>query len=57
MIGSFEDGQVVIRMSVMDAKSIASELFYTIDYRPDEHPEYAALQAALYQGLGREKRA
>lgn len=50
MIGSFEDGQVVIRMSKAEANSLLGELHYTIDYRPAEHPEYENLQRALNQG-------
>ena len=50
MIGSFEDGQVVIRMSRNEASCLLSELHYTIDYRPEEHPEYENLQRALNQG-------
>lgn len=50
MNGSFEDGQVVIRMSAMEANSLLGELFYTIDYKPEDHPEYAALEVALIDG-------
>lgn len=50
MNGSFEDGQVVIRMSKAEASSLLGELHYTIDYRPEEHPEYAALEVALIDG-------
>jgi hypothetical protein len=49
--GSFEDGQVVIRMSKAEADRLTCELFYTIDYRPEENPEYAALESALHKAL------
>lgn len=57
MKGSFEDGEVVIRMSRVDADALATNLMYTIDYREEEHPDYHLLQQALYQGLGEGERA
>jgi hypothetical protein len=49
--GSFEDDQVVIRMSKAEANGLLGELFYTIDYMPEQYPEYASLEAALHEGL------
>ena len=57
MIGSWEDGEVILHMSVSEAKCLVEELFYTIDYRPEEYPDYDALQRALHQGLRRREGA
>lgn len=51
MNGSFEDDQVIIRMSKAEANGLLGELFYTIDYMPEQYPEYASLEAALSEGL------
>jgi hypothetical protein len=52
MNGSFEEDMVVIRMTRSEASSLASELFYTIDYRPEGYPVYTDLQEAVYDALG-----
>jgi hypothetical protein len=46
-----DDGNVVYKMGTMDVKSLSGELFYTIDYRPEQYPEYAALKNALDRWL------
>jgi len=58
MNGSYEGGEVVIRMSPMEANSLKQELFYTIDYMPEEHEDYVHLWDALSAGLvGKGERA
>jgi hypothetical protein len=45
------NGDIIYEMNKMDVTCLSSELFYTIDYRPEEWPEYEALREALDRWL------
>lgn len=42
-----QDGKEWMHIDRSDVSSLSAELFYTIDYRPDEHPDYDDLKTAL----------
>jgi hypothetical protein len=47
-----QDGDVYLQLDRADVSELARSLMYTINYRPEEYPEYDTLQAALYDFLG-----
>jgi hypothetical protein len=42
-----QDGKEWMHLPCGDVSSLSTELMYTIDYRPEQHPDYADLKFAL----------
>jgi hypothetical protein len=47
-----QDGNVWLEWNHLDASCLASSLFYAVDYRPEEYPEYDELMHAIYGWMG-----
>lgn len=46
-----DDGDLILYLPETDVSSLSLELYYTIDHRPSEYPEYAELKDALDRWL------